>query len=241
MSICARMPLPPLTELEAIGLAWARFAPTITLVPAFGLRALPLSARGILGIALGAAIYPALVPIAAARESTPWVLLALEQIVLGVPVALACAIPLWAATMAGGLVDSLRGAQEGAGLAVVEGQRASPFGVLLSLLASIIFLSTGGPARVAATLATTTLSTHPLEAAATAIVAGIGLAVAIGGPLLASAVVLEVAFALIARAASPAQVHALLAPLRALGLLAIVAIVIERLANVIGIAVRATP
>lgn len=229
------------TELQGLGLAWARFAPTLAIVPAFGLRALPAPARGVLGVALAAGIYPALAPIVAERASAPWVLLALEQIVLGVPVALAAAVPLWAATMAGGLVDSLRGAQEGAGVAVVEGSRASPLGVLLSLLASVVFLSTGGPARVAASLATTTLDGHPLLAAARTLVAGIGLAVAIGAPLLAAAIVLEIAFALIARAASPAQVHALLAPVRALGLLAIVAIVLERLAALLALAVRASP
>lgn len=225
-------------DLEAIGLAWARVAPTIALVPAFGLRALPTAARGILGIALAAAIAPALAPLVAANPTMPWVLLALEQIVLGLPVALAAAVPLWAATMAGGLVDSLRGAQEGSGLAVVEG-RASSFGVLLSLVASVVFLSTGGPARVATALAQTALPGSPLLAAANTLVAGIGLAVAIGGPLLAAAVILEIAFAFIARAASPAQVHALLAPLRALGLLAIAAVVLERIASLIALAVRA--
>jgi type III secretory pathway component EscT len=225
------------TYLEALGLAWARVAPTIALVPAFGLRALPTSARAILGIAIAAAIAPALVPIAASNPTTPWVLLALEQIVLGLPVAVAAAVPLWAATMAGGLVDSLRGAQEGSGLAVVEG-RASSFGVLLSLIASLVFLSTGGPARVSAALAVTALPASPLLGAANALVAGIGLAVAIGGPLLAAAVILEIAFAFIARAASPAQVHALLAPLRALGLLAIAAVVLERLATLLALAAR---
>ena len=229
----------PLTDLQGLGLAWARFAPTLAIVPAFGLKALPAPARGILGVALAAGIYPALVPIVTERAATPWFVLALEQIVLGLPVALAAAIPLWAATMAGGLVDSLRGAQDGTGLAVVEGSKASPIAILLSLLASIVFLATGGPARVAAALATTTLGEHPLLAASHALVAGIGLAVAIGAPLLAAAVVLEIAFALVARAASPSQVHALLAPLRALGLLAIVAIVLERLAGVIALAVRA--
>jgi len=225
-------------DLAAYGLAWARVAPAIAIVPAFGLRALPVSARGVLGLALAAAIWPALAPIAAHRD-VPWILQALEQIILGLPVALAAAIPLWAATMAGGLVDSLRGAQEGPGLAVVEG-RASSFGILLSLVASVVFLSTGGPARIASALADTSLSleAHPLLGAANALVAGIGLAVAIGGPLLAAAVVLELAFAFIARAASPAQVHALLAPLRALGLLAIAAVVLERIASLIALAVR---
>lgn len=236
-----------LTDLQGLGLAWARFAPTLAIVPAFGLKALPTPARGILGIALAAGIYPALVPIVVEREASPWLVLALEQILLGIPVALAAAIPLWAATMAGGLVDSLRGAQDGSGLAVVEGSKATPLAILLSLLASIVFLATGGPARVATSLSTVTPTAwgspswieHPVLVASQAIVAGIGLAVAIGGPLLAAAVVLEIAFALVARAASPAQVHALLAPLRALGILAIVAIVIERIADVIALAVRA--
>lgn len=229
----------PLADLQGFGLAWARFAPTLAIVPAFGLRALPTAARGILGLGLAAAIYPALVPIAIDRAATPWAILAIEQIVLGLPVALAAAVPLWAATMAGGLVDTLRGAQDGVGLAVVEGTKASPLAVLLSLLASVVFLTTGGPARVATLLAATTLPEHPLLAATASLVSGIGLAIAIAGPLLAAAVVLEIAFALVARAASPSQVHALLAPIRALALLAIVAIVLERLANLLALLVRA--
>jgi type III secretory pathway component EscT len=227
-----------LADLQGLGLAWARFAPTLAIVPAFGLRALPTPARAILGLALGAGIYPALVPIVTDHPSAPWCVLALEQIAFGVPVALAAAIPLWAATMAGGLVDAVRGAQEGSGLAVVEGSKASPHGVLLSLLASVVFLSTGGPARIAAALATTTLPEHPLLAATHVLTAGIGLAVALAAPVLAAAVVLEIAFALVARAASPSQVHALVAPLRALGLLAIMAIVLERIADLVALAVR---
>jgi type III secretory pathway component EscT len=231
--------LPPIDELAAIGLGWARVMPTVTLVPAFGLRALPTPARGVLGLALAASIYPAVMPVVAAGRGTPWLVLALEQMVLGLPVALAAAIPLWAATMAGGLVDVLRGSPEGPGLAPVEG-KASSFGVLLSLFASVVFLATGGAARAAGALAHYELPGHPLLLAAHDVVAGVGLAVAIGGPLLAAAVVLELAFALIARAASPSQVHALLAPLRALGLLAIVAIVLERLAALVAAAVRSS-
>jgi flagellar biosynthetic protein FliR len=228
------------SELEAIGLAWARVMPTVALVPAFGLRALPTAGRGVLGLAIAAGIYPALAPIAAAHPGWPWLVLALEQIVLGLPVALAAAIPLWAATMAGGLVDSLRGAQDGAGSPVVEG-RASSFGVLLSIFASAVFLATGGPARTAAALAVYELPAHPLLAASHDLVAGITLAVAIGGPVLAASLVLEVAFALVARAASPAQVHALFAPVRALGLLAVVALVLERIGSLLGLAARNAP
>jgi hypothetical protein len=92
---------------------------------------------------------------------------------------------------------------------------------------------------VSAALAATTLPASPLLTAANTLVAGIGLAVAIGGPLLAAAVILEIAFAFIARASSPAQVHALLAPLRAIGLLAIAAVVLERIATLIALAIHA--
>lgn len=226
-----------LGDLSGLGLAWARFAPTLAIVPAFGLRALPVPARGILGIALAAGIYPAVSQANDGRHE-PWIALAFEQILIGLPIALAAAIPLWAATMAGGLVDSLRGAQDGAGLAVVEGNKATPIAILLSLLASIVFLSTGGPARVASALATASFGDHPLLAAAQSITGGIGIAIALAAPLLAAAVILEIAFALIARAASPSQVHALLAPLRALGLLAVIAIVLDRIVDVLALTVR---
>lgn len=234
----ARMALPTATEIEAIGLAWARVSPTIAIVPAFGLRALPTAARGILGLALAAAIYPALIPIA--HEGGPWIVLALGEIVRGLPVAIAAAIPLWAATMAGGLVDTLRGAQDGSGIAVVEG-RAGSFGILLSLVASVVFLGTGGPAHVVGSLAKGAFEPNAAIGIAHALVGGLGLAVAIAAPLLAAAVVLELAFALVARAATPAQVHALLAPLRALGLVAVVAVVLERLSAFMAVAVRTVP
>jgi type III secretory pathway component EscT len=247
--------MPPFTELEAIeamGLAWARVAPTVALVPAFGLRALPVSARAVVGLGLAAAIAPAVAAmpaLGAGGESLPWALRALAEIARGLPVAVAAAVPLWAATMAGGLVDALRGAGDGQGLAVVE-DRPSSFGVLLSLLASTIFLGTGGPARIAAALAADGHGTHgaaggvavpALLAAADDLAAGASVAVAIAAPLLAAAVVLELAFALVARAASPAQVHALLAPLRAVGMLAITAVVLDRIATLLAIGVRGAP
>jgi type III secretory pathway component EscT len=140
-----------------------------------------------MALALAAGIYPALVPIVTTHRTTPWLVLALEQIVLGLPVALAAAIPLWAATMAGGVIDTLRGSPEGAGLATVEG-RPSSFGVLLSLFASAVFLGTGGAARTVSALATYTLPANPLVAAAHDIVAGVGLAVSIVMERLASLV-----------------------------------------------------
>jgi type III secretory pathway component EscT len=225
-------------DLGGLGLAWARVMPAVTLVPAFGLGALPASARAVMGLAFAASIFPALTPLAAG--DAPWELLALRELAGGLPVAIAAAVPLWAATMAGGVADALRGSQETPSVPTVEG-RATPLGIPLSLLASAIFLAGGGPARVVEALALRPVPPQPLLAAAGDLTSGIALAVAVGGPLLAASVVIEVAAALVARAASPAQIHALLAPLRALGSLAVMAIVLERLAGVLARVVSARP
>ena len=226
-------------DAGALGLAWARVMPAVVLVPAFGLRALPAPARAVLGLALAATVFPAVAPVSA-PESRPWLLLALIELARGLPVAIAAAVPLWAATMAGGLADALRGSQEAPLVAAVEG-RATPLGVPLSLLGSAVFLTTGGPARVVVALSMRAPPQHPVLAAVDNLVGGIEFAVALGGPLLAAAIVIEIAAALVARAASPAQVHALLAPLRALGTLAVVAVVLERLATAMAKGVQAAP
>jgi type III secretory pathway component EscT len=226
-------------DLAPLGLAWARATPSVTLVPAFGLRALPAPARAILALAFAACIFPALSPIEAGAAG-PWFVLALAEVARGMPVAIAAAVPLWAATMAGGIADALRGSQEAPTAPTVEGP-ATPLGILLSLLASTIFLTTGGPARVAMALALRPTGAHPVLAAVDDLVGGISIAVAIGGPLLAAAVAVEVAAAIVARAAAPAQVHALLAPLRALGTLAVMGVVLERLATALAKVVHAAP
>ncbi len=226
-------------DLAALGLAWARVTPTVVLVPAFGMRALPGPGRVVLALALAASVFPALVPVVR-TSSGPWALLAGLEVARGLPVAIATAVPLWAATMAGGVADALRGAREAPAVPVVEGG-ATPLGVLLSLLASAIFLATGGPARVALALIEHPVAGNPALAAADDLVAGIALAVSLGGPLLAAAVVIEVASALVARSATPAQVHTLLAPVRALGTLAVLGIVLHRLAAALGRAVQSVP
>jgi type III secretory pathway component EscT len=225
-------------DVAALGLSWARAMPSVTLVPAFGLRALPRPAQALMGLALAACIAPA-VAIAPASDE-PWLLAAAGEVLKGLPVAIAAAVPLWAATMAGGVADALRASQDTLSAPTVEG-RATPLGVPLSLLACAIFVTTGGPARIARALAFHPWNAHPLQAAATDLVSGIAIAVAIGGPLLAAGVVLDVAAALVARSASPAQVHALLAPLRALGIVAVMGIVFHRLAAALALAVQGAP
>ncbi len=226
-------------DLRALGLAWARAMPAVAIVPAFGLRALPTPARMVMGLALAASVFPALAPVTES-DGAPWPIAVLLAAAQGLPVAIATAVPLWAATMAGGVVDALRGAQQPASAPTVEGG-ATALGVPLSLLACAIFLATGGPARVVAAIAFGPSPAHPLVAAVEDIAAGIALAVTLGGPLLVAGVIVEIAGALIARAASPAQVHALLAPARTLATLAVMAVVFERLARALAKAVVAAP
>lgn len=227
-------------EFSGLVRAWARAMPSVVLVPALGLRALPPPARGAVGLAFAAIIVPAVTPVSAVSIAEPWTLGAIREVVRGLPVALAAAVPLWAATMAGGVADALRGASDLQNVPVVEG-RATPLGIPLSLLASALFLAGGGPARLVEALATVPAAPDPLARAAHDLAAGVSLAVALGGPLLAASVIVEIAAALIARAASPAQVHLLLAPLRALATLSVMALVLTRLSSALGRAIADAP
>ena len=221
-------------DLVALGRAWARAMPTVTLVPAFGLSALPLPARGVIGLGLAMCVFPAM---ASVTGEGPWVLQLLDEMLRGLPVAVGTAAVLWAATMVGGMLDNLRGAQDAVQVPVIQG-RATPMSVPFALLAGAIWLSTGGPARIAHALAMADVPNHPLLRAANDLTTSIALAVSIGAPLLAASLVIEITGAVIARAASPAQIHLLLAPLRAIGLLTVCGIVFDRIAAVLAIAVR---
>jgi type III secretory pathway component EscT len=220
-------------NLTGLGLAWARTTPLVVLVPAFGMRALPAPARVVVALAFAASIMPAAGLVTTSHTPrAPWVLLVLGELLHGLPVAVATAVPLWAATMTGDLMDAFRGGEPSRiSSPVVEGQ-ASPIGVLLSMLASAIWLGTGGPARAVSALVGA-VGEHPVLQAAHTIVNGITLAISLGAPIVVVSVVLEIGLALITRAAAPAQVTALIAPLRSFAILGAIALVIDRIARVL--------
>jgi type III secretory pathway component EscT len=223
-------------DLAAWGLAWAKVAPLLAIVPAFGLRALSGPVRAATALVLAAVIVPSLRPEIAGPGPIP--LLLLTAIARGTVVAISAAVPLWAASMAGGVIDALRGSQDLLGVPTVEG-RATPLGVMFSLFAALLFLAMGGPANVVGALASAppSLGDGATRAAAD-IASGIGVAVAIAAPLLAASVILEIAGALVARAASPAHLHAFLAPIRSLTLLALTALLMNRIAAFLGAIVQ---
>jgi type III secretory pathway component EscT len=204
------------------------------LVPAFGLRALPATARTAIGLALAIGIAPALAPLA--RSGEPWPVLLLGQVARGLPVALGAAAVLWAATMAGGLTDELRGSRDATDVPVVE-RGATPTAVLLGLLAGLAFLESGGPVHIAETLAAPELGfAGPLARAAVDLRASVVLAVGVAAPVLGASVIVELAGALVTRAASPAPVASLLAPVRSLALLGVAALVLDRMVEVLVVA-----
>lgn len=228
-------------DLVSLGLGWARAAPVVAIVPAFGLRALPAPARAVIAIAIAATIAPAVAadPSLASRN---WVLALIAAFLQGLPIAIAAAVPLWAATMAGGVIDAVRGSNDTVSMPTVEG-RPSTLGVPMALLASTVFLATGGPSRVAMALAlpSTVPGSQAVLRAALDLSSGITIALSVAAPVLAASIVVEIAGALVARAASPAQIHSLLAPARSLAILGVAALLFERMAALVALAVRASP
>lgn len=226
-------------DLRALGLGWARAAPVVAIVPAFGLRAVPAPVRAIMGLAMAAAIAPS-VGADPSMASRGWLAALGVSFAQGLPIAIAAAIPLWAATMAGGVIDAVRGTSETVSMPPIEG-RPTPLGVPMALLASTIFLGTGGPARVASALASPSQvpGSMALMRASLDLASGVNIALAVAAPVLASSIVIEIGAALVARAAAPAQIHALLAPMRSLGILAITAFLLDRMAGFVALAVHA--
>jgi len=209
---------------------WARIAPTLLLVPLFGGSALPAPARAGLGFALTLAAIPALRPVGGA--TLPNALELTAELGRGLPVAIGAALLLHAALMAGGTIDDLRGGRESAALPVFEGA-TTPVGTLLGLLVALGLFELGAPARLVAALFAPSAAVTPLVTIVSQIAAAVGFAVAAAAPLAAAAVVVGVGEALMARAALPAHVSQLLAPLRGVALLAVTALVLDRIVAVL--------
>lgn len=225
-------------QLRGWALAWARVAPALTLVPAFGLTGLPAQSRAALGLALAVSIAPALTPVSVVA---PFGVSLLFEAARGLPVALTAAGVLWAAGMAGGLADNLRGARETQALPLVDSE-TTPLGALLSTLVALVFLEGGGAARVVAALATDRASSRgTLWQMASGLTHSIELALAVAAPIVAVSIVVELSNALLARAATPAAVASMLAPLRSIVILIAFALLFERMATLLAQIALHTP
>jgi flagellar biosynthesis protein FliR len=218
-------------DLRAWALGMARVTPAVTLVPAFGLSAVPAPTRLVLGLSLGACVAPALA--ADVGADGPLLVALVREAFVGLPVALLAALAIYVAAMAGGLVDDLRGARESVTLPALP-EPGPSVAVLFSLLACVAFLETGGASRVAAALATPLLAArYSWPNVVRALAGSVELAFALAAPLAVASVLLETASALIARAATPASVGTVLAPLKSVALLGLLALFFERIADLL--------
>lgn len=205
----------------------ARLLPSVVLIPVFGLRALPVFGQILFALILAAAAAPAVQPLTTAGE--PWLFTLLSQTLGGLPVAVSAAMTLWVASMAGNLLDELRVGSASTSPSLIADSEASPLGILFTLGAAVMFLQLGGPARLAQALSVAgPLSEQTIRDVALALARGIQLAIVIAGPMLALLPFFELFHALLARAARPVTLTAFFAPLRAIALLAIVALLLDR-------------
>lgn len=228
-------------ELAAAGIdptswliAWARLIPSLVLIPAFGMHAFPLTLRLAFAFVLGASVAPGLVPLA--PDPAPLLVMLGSELARGVPVAASVAASVWGATMAGALIDELRGGSDRAILtrSVFDGGETTPFGVLMSLAVGVAFFQLGGPARLADALATARpWHEQDLRAVALALARGIQFAVALAGPLLVFVPFLELVRALASRASHPMALGGVLGPVKAMALLAASALLLERVAGAV--------
>lgn len=217
-------------ELERSGvtlsswlLAWARVLPSVVLIPAFGARFLPPAGRAVLGLSLAVVVTPAM---QVESSTTPFVVAFLFEILRGVPVAVSGSVLIWASMMAGGLIDDLRGASQASSNLFADA--STPLASLLGLFGAVAFFETGGAFRLVQLLSDPeALAERTWLRVVSDLVGSVELALAFAAPMLAATIVWEVAGALVARAAAPAHIQALLAPLRSLAILAVLAVSTE--------------
>src|SRR5690606_18573351 len=104
----------------------------------------------------------------------------------------------------------------------------TPLAAFLGLFAVLSFLQLGGVSSAVAALAQAPSSSLLLRACGD-LVHAINIAFALAAPLLCVSVVWEIASAMIARAASPAHVQAMLAPMRSVVVLGALALALPPL------------
>lgn len=222
-------------ELAASGvdpMGWllcsARLLPSLFLIPAFGLPGFPVVIRvGLAGV-LAAVVAPSMPAAAYAPGPLPLALGA--ELARGLPVALSAAFCIWGALMAGNLIDELRAGPPRL-KSPFDAAPSSPVGVLLGLAASVVFFRLGGPARLAYALAAAPpLHEQDLRTLASSLAHGVQFAVVLAGPLLALVPFFELLHALVARTIAPLSAQAVAGSLKAVALLGVVALLLDRIA-----------
>lgn len=205
----------------------ARALPSVILIPALGLRALPGVARLVAALALAVCAAPALADVE--TPELPWLVALLSQLVIGLPLAVGAAGTLWVASMAGNLLDQLAAAPHRPRAFDFADAPVSPLGVLLSLGAAVAFFSLGGPARLVSALAAAqSPSAAGIKDVALGLIRGVRVAVLLSAPLLVLAALFELLHGLWARTTSSVAVTGWLGSARFVVILAVTALLLDR-------------
>jgi len=205
----------------------AHTLPTVTLVPPSAAGACPCRCASC-GVHACTCIFPAVAAGHALHGAAPWPALVLENVLAGIPAGAGGGDSAVGRDHGGNLVDSLRGARDVWNVDPVAG-KTNHLGVVFALLAATLFLQGGGPSRVAWCSRLSDFPAHPLLAAARDLVAGVTWPWRWPGLCSRRRWCSRWRGALVARAANPAQLQALLPPLRALGSWWWMALVLDRI------------
>jgi type III secretory pathway component EscT len=179
-------------------------------------------------LALAASTAPALGVVDV--PDAPWITTLLSQVAIGLPLAVGAAGTLWVASMAGNTIDQLTAQRHPRRAFDMADTAVSPLGVLLSLGAAIAFFSLGGPARIVGALAAASQPSAPVvREVVVGLVQGIRVAVLLAAPLLVLVAFFELLAGLWARLASPLNVIRGLGPARSVLIVAVVALLLDRI------------
>jgi len=184
--------------------------PVLVIVPAFGLSALPATVRGVLAFCLAGVCAPSVSTSGAPLGATSAIAL-LTEVLLGTSVAIAAAVPLWVATMAGSVADQWRGSQDAPPSAFDLG--GANLGTLATLFAAWMFFTNGGPSEIVRTLALNSTVASPSDLVQ--MLAGAPrIAVSVALPVIAAGAIVDVASALLARGAPLVPMNTLMSAVR---------------------------
>lgn len=223
-------------QVAVFFLVAARWAPLVLLAPFFASRSMPQTARFGLVAALTILVFPAAQAAAGPLPTggAAIAMLVAREVLVGSVLGLLVAIPFRALEAAGRLMDSARGANMAEMLAAPTDVRTSPLGAFLLLLGVVLFMMVDGHQLViqAAGLSYRTLPVGgglgpnaPSEVVALAIHLGARfflIAAGLAAPVLAAAVLLDLALGVAGRVAPQLPLYFLGLPTKALGGVAVI-------------------
>jgi len=223
-------------SLAIFALVLARWGPLTAIAPFFAARTMPALARLAIGVGLSVAVLPAASAAAGPLPTSDTLLglLVIQEALIGALLGLLAAIPFLALESAGRLVDSARGARMAEVLAAPTEVRGSPLGAFLLLFGIALFMTMDGHLLVIRAVGASYEILPvggglgpdvPQGLARLALYLGsrfFGIALGIAAPVLAAAILTDLALGIAGRVAPQLPIYFLGLPVKALGGIALV-------------------